>query len=367
MAKLIDVDALLDLIELLMQEGYTVIGPRDKKLALNYEPLNSPADLAIGFVSEEKEGYYRLKTAKTIALDAAKPMNSPKYYTEKARQLLYTAAKQDNKWEFKEPEVKQEKVAFFGLNACDVASIYVLDLTFSQQFQDPLYQTNRAAVQFIVGVNCTNPGHNCFCSTYNTGPELTYPYDIGLTCLNNEYLVETGSEKGQQILAKLTTRPASNIHLEQKQKLINKAKMQMTKAFNLQKGCQILAENYEHPYWNELSARCLSCANCINVCPTCYCYRIYERANISGTSVNIFRSLDACQHLEFAGVHGGNFRPKRVDRIRHWVNHKIFWTIEQHGTAGCVGCGRCITWCPTAIDITEPVLRLGGSEVKLAA
>lgn len=367
MTGLIYLEGLYELIELLRQEGYEVIAPQNKGLATNYERLSSPDDLAVGFVSEEEEGYYRLKTAPTIALDAAKPMNSPKYYTEKARQLLYTASRQNGSWEFQEPEVKAEKLAFFGLNACDVASIYILDLTFKQQYSDPLYDKNRAAVQFIVGVNCTHPGHNCFCTTYNTGPALTYPYDVGLTCLGDEYLVESGSQKGEQVLAHLKMRPAAETHLQQKEKLLQKSRMQMPKAFDLKKGCQLLAENYEHPYWEEPSERCLSCANCINVCPTCYCYRIYSRPNITGEKVSVYRSLDACHHLEFAAVHGGNFRPKRVDRLRHWVNHKIFWTIEQYGKPGCVGCGRCITWCPTAIDITEPVFRLGGREVKIAS
>jgi len=367
MTRLIFAEELTQIVAVLMAEGYTVIGPKDKKLALNLEKLSSPDELALGFVSEEKEGYYRLKPAKTLAIDAAKPMNSPKYYTEKANQLLYTASQVNNQWEFKTAVVEPEPIAFFGLNACDVASLYILDLTFKQEFKDPVYEKNRQAVQFVVGVNCTHPGNNCFCSTYNTGPRLTYPYDLGLTCLGETYLVEAGSQKGKEVLAKLKSEPASQAHLQQKETLLEKAKKQMSKAFNLKKACQVLADNYEHPYWDEPSERCLSCANCINVCPTCYCYQIYRRANLSADEVAVFRSLDACHHLEFAAVHGGNFRPRRVDRLRHWVNHKIFWTIEQYGVPGCVGCGRCITWCPTAIDITEPVFRLGGREVKIAA
>ncbi len=141
----------------------------------------------------------------------------------------------------------------------------------------------------------------------------------------------------------------------------------MSKAFDLKKGLRALNDNYDHPYWEEPADRCLSCGNCINVCPTCFCYRTTEESTVDQAVTARTRQWDACQNKDFAAVHGGNFRPERVDRIRQWVYHKINWSIEQYGVSGCVGCGRCVTWCPTAIDITEPVWRLGGKDIGFRA
>ncbi len=346
-------------------DDYNVIGPIREKLAVKYGPIESAADLAYGVTSKEDRGSYKLEDTGNHRLGNARPINSPKRFTHKPEEVLYeTSRTQQGNIKYTNQPTRIEKQAFFGLKPCDVNAMNVMDLTFNKNFHDPAYDRNRRK-NIIIALNCLEPGENCFCATFDTGPTLKSGFDLCLTELDSGYLVEVGSKVGAQIIDDAYLKPASQDMVEVKEERAHKARHDMSKAFDLSKAVQALNENYDHPYWEQPSERCLSCANCINVCPTCYCYQIRDKSTVSGSKSVRTRTWDACQNLAFAAVHGGNFRPNRADRLRQWVNHKLNWTIEQYGRAGCVGCGRCITWCPTRIDITEPVWRLGGEGVKL--
>jgi len=362
---LIESANLSDIVDAIPQ-GYDVIAPVKQEWAVNLAKIDSSADLALGWKSDEHPGRYRLRRAAT-GLEGARPMTSPKWFTHRPIETLSNARRDENgDWQYETPMAPTVKQAFFGVRACDVSGMLVMDRTFNRQFHDAQYDAARRN-NIIIGISCFDPGNNCFCSTFNTGPELKDGFDIGLSDFNDKYLIEVATDAGAKIIAGVDVKPAGRRLLEIKEERTAAARRRMARAFDLQKAVKVLNANYDHPYWQEPSARCLSCANCINVCPTCYCYQIDDKSNLAQTETSRERRWDACQNLEFAAVHGGNFRPKRVDRIRQWCNHKLNWTIEQYGCAGCVGCGRCITWCPTAIDITEPVWRLGGRAMKLAA
>jgi sulfhydrogenase subunit beta (sulfur reductase) len=346
-------------------DDFKVIGPVYKKWAVELAPIESVSDLAFGAEVKEQRSSYRLERKPAdMDLSGARPMNSPKSFNLPAREEILSIKHNNGNPEYESPDIKTDKKAFFGIHACDVAGLYVLDRTFQKRYPDPIYSKRRADT-IVIGLNCLKPGANCFCPTFDTGPDLKGGFDIGLTWLNDQYLVDVATETGAAIMAKVNKEPAPPELIKVKHEKTKAARQAMTKAFDLEKALEVLNENYDHPYWNEPSERCLSCANCINVCPTCYCYQVREHTTVDQTTTNRVRSWDACQNLDFAEIHGGNFRPERVDRIRQWVNHKINWTIEQYGCSGCVGCGRCVTWCPTAIDITEPVWRLGGKGISV--
>ncbi|MEK7742105.1 MAG: 4Fe-4S dicluster domain-containing protein, partial [Nitrospirota bacterium] len=130
-------------------------------------------------------------------------------------------------------------------------------------------------------------------------------------------------------------------------------KSKFKKAINVSGLDNIFAENMDHPVWQQTAEdKCLSCANCVMVCPTCFCYDLRDEMSMDLKTVTRYRCFDACQDIRFAEVHGGNFRQRRAARLRQFVTHKLDQT-NQYGVFGTVGCGRCITWCPTGIDLTE--------------
>jgi ferredoxin len=117
----------------------------------------------------------------------------------------------------------------------------------------------------------------------------------------------------------------------------------------------LLFSNLEHPRWQQVADRCLSCANCTLVCPTCFCSSVSDVADLSGDHASRERQWASCFTLEHSQMHGGNARPTVASRYRQWLTHKLAGWIDQFGSSGCTGCGRCITWCPVGIDLTAEV------------
>jgi Fe-S-cluster-containing hydrogenase component 2 len=130
---------------------------------------------------------------------------------------------------------------------------------------------------------------------------------------------------------------------------------------------ELLYSNYEHPRWDQVAARCLSCANCTMVCPTCFCTTVEDVTDLSGEHAERWRKWDSCFTANFSYIHGGNIRATVKSRYRQWMTHKLATWIDQFGESGCVGCGRCITWCPVAIDLTEEVRAIRESEAPRVA
>ena len=127
----------------------------------------------------------------------------------------------------------------------------------------------------------------------------------------------------------------------------------------------LLYRNYENPRWIEVANRCLTCGNCTLVCPTCFCNTIYEATDLAGKHAERWRKWDSCFNVDFSYIHGGSIRSSPMSRYRQWMTHKLATWIDQFGTSGCVGCGRCITWCPVGIDITEESRAIRESEKSM--
>jgi sulfhydrogenase subunit beta (sulfur reductase) len=255
----------------------------------------------------------------------------------------------------------QEKQIIIGVHPCDTNAILYLDRTFLGTFKDPYYEMRRRNT-IIISLNCTQVSQNCFCSSVGTGPFLTARegYDILLTDFEDAYLVEIESRKAEKLFHIEGKRANVNdlkIKSEKEKSLLNTFK----KTINVRGLDTLFLKNMEHPVWQHIAEeRCLSCTNCVMVCPTCFCYNIVDEQSIDCKTVNRFRQLDACQDIRFSEVSGGNFRQTRSARLRQFVTHKLNQK-NQYGVIGTVGCGRCITWCPTGIDLTEitSVIRRG--------
>lgn len=348
-------EALDALIARLKEAGYEVHGPQIHDGVLRYRPLHSAADLPWGWISHQAAGRYTLEhTNRRRAFDITPGPDTWKRYLFPPREPLFTWQRQNGSWEVTAPRETPPRLALLGVRPCELAALAVLDRVFLRPgWEDPLYRARRARL-FIVAVNCTRPGDTCFCVAWGTGPEASEGYDLLLTELDDGFLVQIGSEAGREILADLPWEPASSFWLERARQELQAARQHMQTALpDPQAVRHALLAQLESPLWDEWGARCLGCGNCTQVCPTCFCWDVEDEITLEGDQVTRFRRWDSCYAPGHAYTAGGSARPTVRERFRQWVTHKLATWQDQFAVSGCVGCGRCITWCPAAIDLTE--------------
>jgi ferredoxin len=186
-----------------------------------------------------------------------------------------------------------------------------------------------------------------------TGPKAESGFDLCLTELEDIFLVQIGSEAGRLMMSNQEVQPASAFWQISAQRGLLEARQNMGRSLHApQELPEILLRNLEHPQFDQVARRCLSCTNCTQVCPTCFCWTMEEINELAGQIVRRERIWDSCFNPEYSHVFGGNSRPTTLSRYRQWITHKLAGWYQQFGVSGCVGCGRCITWCPAGIDIT---------------
>jgi sulfhydrogenase subunit beta (sulfur reductase) len=354
------------LIEVLKRRGFTVIGPRVDGAAIVYDELASAGELPTGWTDEQTNGSYRLKRRSDAAVFGwtVGPQSWKKFLFPPIQKLFTTqkAAKGLDLSKSKtQAEQKEEavKYAFVGVRSCELSAIAIQDKIFTGgPFIDPLYARKRSNA-FIVAVNCAQAGGTCFCTSMNSGPKAAEGFDLALTEIvdpaRHRFVVEVATEQGTEIVKSLKQEPASPEDIELARTILHTAAQQMGKSLDTTNVKNILYENAEHPRWEQTAARCLSCANCTMVCPTCFCSTVEDVTDLAGNSAGRERKWDSCFTLDFSYIHGGSVRTSTKARYRQWLTHKLASWIDQFGSFGCVGCGRCITWCPVGIDITEEV------------
>ncbi len=356
------------LIAVLRDEGYTAIGPRVRDGAIIYEPVESPADLPVGIADEQEGGHYRLKPGAPGAyFDYNVGPTSWKRYLFPPKEKLWSATKGANGFELEDDGPEAPAYAFIGVRSCELAAIRIQDRVFGQEnAEDPRYNARRRKA-FLVAVNCTRAGKTCFCASMGTGPKAGEGFDLSLTELRAEdfhlFVVEAGTPRGVDILSKLPRKPALAAAVEAAEAAIGHARGQMGRAMEPD-AATILKRNPEHPRWDEVATRCLGCANCTMVCPTCFCHTVEDTTDLSGDRAERWRLWDSCFNIDFSYIHGGSIRREGRARYRQWITHKLAYWHDQFNSSGCVGCGRCITWCPVGIDITEEVRAIRQSEQR---
>jgi ferredoxin len=198
-----------------------------------------------------------------------------------------------------------------------------------------------------------------------TGPEIgaEAEADLTLTELIPEgegYLVRADSPRGAELLASLETEPAGEEDRKAAHRILAGARERIRRTMDATEASRTLGEIPEHPRWDEVAGRCLACSNCTMVCPTCFCTDVSDRVSLDGDRATRVREWDSCFTSSFSYIHGGTIRDSTRARYRQWLTHKLSTWWPQFGTSGCVGCGRCITWCPPGIDLTEEVRHLLG-------
>jgi ferredoxin len=344
----------------LVKRGYGVIGPTVRDGAIVYDELTAVTDLPHGWTDEQNGGTYRLKHRADEALFGyVVGPQAWKKFLHPAILRLWQA--QRNKTDLRMVATNEEtpKQAFIGVRACELHAIAIQDQIFLRgKYVDPAYRARREKV-FIVAVNCGQAGGTCFCVSMNTGPRVSSGFDLALTEVLDDgrhyFVTEIGSERGAEILREVPHRAAREEERAKAERIVNSAAAGMGRSLDTVDIKNSLYRNAEHPRWDEVAARCLSCANCTMVCPTCFCTTVEDVTDLTGEQAERWRKWDSCFTMDFSYIHGGSVRASTKARYRQWLTHKLATWIDQFGVSGCVGCGRCITWCPVGIDITEEV------------
>ena len=347
------------LIGALRNKGYTVLGPTEQSGAIVLDELRSVGDLPIGRVDRQTNGSYRLEQASADSyFGYAVGPHSWKRYLFPARVTLMHSRRNNGSLEFAPADHEEPPLlAFLGVRPCEVHALQIHDRVFlGDRYGDASYETRRKRV-CIIAVNCTQPSGTCFCASMKTGPSVESGFDLALTEVlagsDHFFLLQSGTPEGDAIAGLLNTRPATGAEQEQGRELLEQAASSMGRFLDTQRLPQLLAENLAHRQWDDIGRRCLACSNCTMVCPTCFCSTVIDSSDLPGNEADRTRVWDSCFTAEFSYLHGGSVRPSIKGRFRQWMTHKLSTWVDQFGTVGCVGCGRCITWCPVGIDITE--------------
>ncbi len=367
-AKL-DANDLPKLFQLLHSHGFTVIGPTVRDGAIVYDELDSPADLPRGWTDEQEKGRYRLKKHDNGAyFGYAVGPHSWKQFLYPPRVQLWRMHKNGGGFELSSPDGQLKKYAFLGVRSCELHAIDILDRVLLQNgFEDPTYKIRRSESLIIV-VQCTAPAATCFCASMQTGPKAERGFDLAMTEVidgdSHYFVLQEGSRTGRAMLQELACPEATETEIAAAEQAVAAAVERMGRTLDTHGLKEALYANREHPHWQEVGARCLNCTNCTQVCPTCFCTTVEDITDLTGTTAERWRRWDSCFTMDFSYIHGGSVRSSAGARYRQWLTHKLASWVDQFGTFGCVGCGRCITWCPVGIDITEEARALAADTVK---
>jgi sulfhydrogenase subunit beta (sulfur reductase) len=360
-------EGLQALLDTLSQRGYRVIGPTLRDAAIVYDDIAAVDDLPRGWTDEQDGGRYRLHRRDDGALFGyAVGPHSWKKFLHPATQRLWSAQRTEHGMTVMAEPPPADRFAFIGVRACDLHAIAIQDRVLTGGAAvDPRYQARRRST-FIVALNCGVAGGTCFCVSMHTGPKVEGGYDLVLTELvdahEHRFVIDAGSDEGRAVLAALPHRPATGEEVAQADEVVARTAANMGRQMHSDDVHELLLRNLDHPRWDEVAARCLTCTNCTMVCPTCFCTTVEDSSDLTGANTSRAQRWDSCFTMDFSYVHGGSVRPSSRSRYRQWMTHKLATWWDQFGTTGCVGCGRCITWCPVGIDITEEVAAIRATE-----
>ena len=360
--RLIGAEGLEGLYQALVAEGYRVIGPAVQDDAIVLRELSSAAELPFGWGVQLEPGGYKLRRRNDKAAfgHSAGPQ-SWKRFLHPPRERLWSAARTPDGFELSDEADDGEppSYAFLGVRPCDLRAIAIQDRVLAQP--GSRYAARRARL-LIVAVNCTEPGETCFCASMGTGPGADAGYDLALTEMVDEaghrFLVEIGSPRGADTLERVPSEPAGEATIRGARSAVEAAAGRMGRQMEAGDLRVLMADSHQAARWDDVAARCLTCGNCTMACPTCFCTAIEDTTDLTGDHAERWERWDSCFDLDFSYLHGGGVRKSAKSRYRQWLTHKLGTWHDQFGSSGCVGCGRCIVWCPAGIDLTEEVKAL---------
>ncbi len=369
--RIIDVAGLDALVHELAVRGYTVVGPTLRDGAIVNAPITSAEQLPRGVGDEQGPGTYRTTTREDDAFFGfAAGAQSMKPVLFPANELLWRG-KRDGQ-EFDVVDALEQgpppnasgaaPYALFGVRGCDIAAILIQDHVLTgRPFKDEAYRARRAEA-FIVSVTCGTPADTCFCTSMGTGPKPREGYDLNLTEVidddGHRFVIDVESERGAEVMDAVEAAVATPADETAATAVVGAAAAAITRTLDRTDLKDMMYGSAENPRWEEIASRCLSCTNCTLVCPTCFCTSVEDVGDLGATTAERHRVWDSCFSEDFSYIHGGSVREGGAARYRQWMTHKLGSWEDQFGMTGCVGCGRCITWCPVGIDITAEAAAL---------
>jgi sulfhydrogenase subunit beta (sulfur reductase) len=365
-ARVIDVQGLGALIAILGELGYDTRGPVVRDGAIMPGAVAGIADLPVGYRDDQAPGHYRLEHCDDDAIFAwAVGPGSWKAEFFPPRQELWRATMNSDNVTFTEPDVRSAPLAIVGARPCELAALHVLDRVLKDGGTPDQRYVARREGAFVVVAECGTPAATCFCTSMGTGPAADAGFDLALNELDDgdghRFVVRVGTERGAEVLSRLLTVAVTPADVDARRRLLAAAADAITRQLPVQGLASLLGRNIDHPRWDEVAERCLSCGNCTLVCPTCFCSDVRDTTTLSG-EIHRQRSWASCFDLDHSYLHGGPVRASTSSRYRQWLTHKLSTWWDQFGTSGCVGCGRCIAWCPVGIDLTEEAAAIRSSD-----
>jgi ferredoxin len=367
-ASTLTLDGLQSVIDVLREQGYTVLGPTVADGVIDYRPIAGVDELPRGWGDAQDNASYRLRRRDDDAVFAfacgaqsAKPVFFP------ADELMWRSRLRAQGPELERPAeaAPGPPYAFLGLRSCDLAAIGIHDEVLTSRMAVDARYARRRQDSVIIAVTCTDPAGTCFCVSMDTGPVPRQGYDLALTELYadgpHRFVAQAGSPRGEELLAAVAptaVTAATAADLDSARRVGDEAAGRMGRHLDTAGLKDLLYASVDSPVWDEIATRCLSCTNCTLVCPTCFCTSVDDVSDLTGTSGERHRVWDSCFSEDYSYIHGGAVRPSTAGRYRQWMTHKLASWEDQFGMSGCVGCGRCVTWCPAAIDITAEAAEL---------
>ncbi len=355
------------LVVVLRADGYDVLGPVVRDGVIGHDSITGVADLPAGWGDRQEPGRYRLVEREDRArFGYAVGPQSWKELLHPARVPVWSMTRlDDGTLDVRMHDPEPVRRAFLGVRPCELAAIAKQDRVLARgPHPDPTWVANRADL-VLIAVECGSPAATCFCPSMGTGPDAGTGADLVLTELVDGddvgYLARAETPRGTALLNRLGGRPVTESQLRRRAELLDTARRSMTRTIETEGIAEMLDDRLDSPHWAGVAERCLTCANCTLACPTCFCTDLVDVTDLGGDHSDRWRVWDSCFSLEFSHLGPGPHRASGASRYRQWLVHKLGSWIAQFGESGCVGCGRCITWCPVGIDITAEVAALRAS------